>query len=599
MALNIKKASPTALVNAAQTLFDKGNLFEAETYLSEALEKNIQHASALALMADVLLYSGREHLALNHLMAAINADPSNLEYKERLIDRGGPISSTQYNELTERALVECLKTGDQLDCSRLRTFWASHLLMIPAFRDAFQLHTRRSFDTSNAAFFETYTNFTPLFTPYFLLGLRHIVVGSDLFEGFVTSLRARLLKNVLHGMKDFTPEQVLTLASALSCYSFSTDYILDETTTEKADVGKLRSRAEQSPDEAALALLACYMPLYALKNANQLTAASPDVTDILRAHVGSYHKLKSIAADVVALTPIDAGVSSKVQEQYEEFPYPRWESVSKKTFVRGWNSRNAKFLGNAADRKIDILIAGCGTGQEPAMMATVFPKADILAVDLSRSSLAYAINKADEYKLTNVTFRQADILRLGMIGRQFDHISSMGVLHHMEDPVKGWRVLYDLLKPGGTMSIGLYSKKARRVILKLQTLAKKHGYKNDAEGMKAFRRRILDFLITGELVQDDLNDLLFFRDYYFMTMYRDLVFHVQEYDYEIPELEKILQSLNLEFLGFSVDSKILKKYTDRFPADKNMNNLANWDAFEQENPSTFREMYYLWLKKPL
>ena len=52
---------------------------------------------------------------------------------------------------------------------------------------------------------------------------------------------------------------------------------------------------------------------------------------------------------------------------------------------------------------------------------------------------------------------QADILHLHQIGKKFDIIESAGVLHHMNEPMAGWRVLTDLLKSGGLMKVGLYS----------------------------------------------------------------------------------------------------------------------------------------------
>ena len=76
----------------------------------------------------------------------------------------------------------------------------------------------------------------------------------------------------------------------------------------------------------------------------------------------------------------------------------------------------------------------------------------MLAVDLSLSSLCYAKRKTRELGLTNITYAQADILRLGTLPRRFDVIESSGVLHHLADPLAGWRVLLSLLRPGGFMS---------------------------------------------------------------------------------------------------------------------------------------------------
>ena len=51
------------------------------------------------------------------------------------------------------------------------------------------------------------------------------------------------------------------------------------------------------------------------------------------------------------------------------------------------------------------------------------------------------------------------------MGKEFDIIESAGVLHHMDEPMAGWRVLVDLLKPGGLMKIGLYSELARKEVV--------------------------------------------------------------------------------------------------------------------------------------
>ena len=74
------------------------------------------------------------------------------------------------------------------------------------------------------------------------------------------------------------------------------------------------------------------------------------------------------------------------------------------------------------------------------------------AVDLSLASLAYAQRKSNELSFTNIDYLQADILHLHQMGKEFDIIESAGVLHHMDEPMAGWRVLVDLLKPGGLMN---------------------------------------------------------------------------------------------------------------------------------------------------
>ena len=47
-------------------------------------------------------------------------------------------------------------------------------------------------------------------------------------------------------------------------------------------------------------------------------------------------------------------------------------------------------------------------------------------------------------------------------------LNYFAVLHHMDEPMTGWRVLVDLLKPSGLMMIGLYSELARQHIVEVR-----------------------------------------------------------------------------------------------------------------------------------
>ena len=148
-------------------------------------------------------------------------------------------------------------------------------------------------------------------------------------------------------------------------------------------------------------------------------------------------------------------------------------------FYRELTSRNFHFIPASAQaglRQFKILIAGCGTGQQSIEVARQFPAATLLAVDLSTASLAYATRRARELGVTNVEHMQADILKLGTIGRTFDMIQAVGVLHHLGDPWAGWRTLLPLLRPGGVMLVGLYSERARRDVVAARTFIAERGY---------------------------------------------------------------------------------------------------------------------------
>ena len=82
---------------------------------------------------------------------------------------------------------------------------------------------------------------------------------------------------------------------------------------------------------------------------------------------------------------------------------------------------------------------------------------------------------------------QADILNLNKLDRQFDIIESSGVLHHMDEPLEGWRILKSCLKQGGLMKIALYSELARQNILEIRKEICNAGLGSSDIDMRSFR----------------------------------------------------------------------------------------------------------------
>ena len=219
-----------------------------------------------------------------------------------------------------------------------------------------------------------------------------------------------------------------------------------------------------------VALLGCYGPLFRREGATGLLGCewSDELRTVLRRQVEEPLREAVLQEVMPRLTPIGTGVSSAVRAQYEENPFPRWltlpaiyEPVYLEDLLRGWFPQaRGHFPGNSESP--EVLVAGCGTGESPITLASQIKGVRVTAVDLSLASLAYGQRKANELGLENISFGQGDIVKLGALERQFDHINCFGVLHHLEDPLVGWRVLAQLLKPGCTMFIGLYSRIARR-----------------------------------------------------------------------------------------------------------------------------------------
>lgn len=561
----LNPSQPAALHTIGNIYHVKKQPEAAIPFFERALKLDINAHATRFMLADSHFSRGRLHQAIEYAMQAIAGEPQNIRYKENFVLYSQDAAISDHHKGLENTLLECLKTP-ALDCTRLQGLWLHLFRLNPATKGIY----------SDA---RDFSDVTPLLSPYFLLGLEKLCVCDLTFENFLVRLRKRLLLQ----REKFKKENLVTLAAAMSHYCLNNEYIFDVTPEEQEAVITL------GEDGADLALRACYEPLYKMKNAAEIAKRfenSAPLAAVMQAQIREPFALLEERKSIPAITPISKGVSAGVREQYEESPYPSWKSVPRFLMVDP--------VAHVLNKKgTQILVAGCGTGQEAAELATALPDAEILAVDLSLSSLSYASRKARELGIHNITFRQADILQLSSLDRKFDAICSGGVLHHLQDPIKGWKVLTGLLKNGGLMRIALYSKIARRHIARAQDEIKKGGWTPTAESMRDFRRRSKELL-----PKETLASLAHAKDYYYFFMYRDLLFHVQEHCFDIPGLAAAFKDTGVEFLKFVPPDGVLAKYLVSFPADISASSLENWAWFEKDNPDTFIAMYQFWCKKP-
>src|SRR5260370_22710707 len=111
-------------------------------------------------------------------------------------------------------------------------------------------------------------------------------------------------------------------------------------------------------------------------------------------------------------------------------------------------------------------------------------------MDLSLSRLCYAKRKTCELGLKNVEYAQADILKLQSIDRSFDVIEASGSLQTMAEPFAGWRVLLSILRPGGLMRLGLYSRRGPQDITAARAFIAERGYGSSAKDIRRCREEL-------------------------------------------------------------------------------------------------------------
>jgi SAM-dependent methyltransferase len=559
----------------------QGRKDEALEALESSLTLNPQDHGSLSLLAEISVAENNLTKAVGFYVLAIAAAPGVNSYKENFLLLAGRTPFTKYNPQTADALIACLKTPE-IECGGAQILWLSLFEKSPGIDKIYKNRMGVAMPVFDPSGMKPGADLSALDTPLFLEGLRRIAVHYPAFEQFLTQLRRQLL---LDGADKIAPLH-LRLAAALAHYCFYTEYIFDVDAEEQAAAEALRQRIDSGDaDTAALCLYACYAPLAALAHpsaaAERLQAdAEPLVQSLATAQITEPLALEADKKNIPALTSIENDVSQRVRAQYEEFPYPRWKQLS-------GSNIDADILPLLTGRKLRILVAGCGTGREALNTAALFPDADVLAVDLSLTSLAYARGRVQMHGITNVDFRHGDILKLGALDEKFDYITSSGVLHHLADPEAGWQTLRGLLKPQGLMRVALYSERGRKAVVAAHNAIRKGGYSDDVAGMRRFRKD-MPALLSAE----DFIELISFGDFYHLSMFRDLLFHVQEHRFDPARISRALEGNDLTFLKLATDKETEALYQKTFGAAPQT--LENWDSLEQQNPALFRSMYVIW-----
>jgi SAM-dependent methyltransferase len=424
-------------------------------------------------------------------------------------------------------------------------------------------------------------------------------IASRLIESLLVSLRRELLAFADAG-KMPAPEWV-GLAEAMARHNFLNEYIWDEIEAEQASVDQLIARVSRAIEAGEpvsafdLFVIGAYRPLVSVDAVREWVRqiGSRDIKaldETLRLVV--FDRLIEEGIEIQTITPITSDVSLKVRSQYEENPYPRWRHMPLYSVFRSLPdyvaaaTGQSKALSSNDPLRPRVLIAGAGTGRHPLGVALSLPTAAVLAIDLSRASLAYAAREATMRNVGNVSFAQADILKLSGVEAEFDLIESCGVLHHMEDPEAGLRSLLRALKPGGYLRLALYSKIARRAITAARETFAASDHAADLAGIRAFRRDLLR--------SDDpaLASLQTIHDFYSASEFRDLVMHVQEHQFTLPQIKVLLTRNGLKFVGFH--SSAAREALSRMPEKtmkRRIRDLDAWDRFEKRNPDTFIGMY--------
>ncbi len=582
---------------------------------------------AQALMDLGLLYNltGDLEKAALTLSQSVNRAPSN-KYAKGVYSTSLYVTEfTSFHPEVKQGITRCFERQDDVNLLRLGAVWVGLMKKDPAFEGFWQALDAPDFDAWADKLDKDTGRF--LRDPYFIGGLRVLLLNDRAVETVLTKLRRYMALNLETLKRNGRIALFETFLYALAEQCFFNEYvyaegedeiaaikniviprplsggsIIGETDGKHPDYGSpafagddKRASGDDGTRKAAIALLACYSPLYrampdGAATLHALAKKDRNFARLVKTQFDDPVEEERLKATLPAFGALSNAISQAVRGQYEENPYPRWTTL----ITLPMPNDDLPSQDMRRDDPCDILIAGCGTGRQALSAAVRQPKSKVTAIDLSRASIAYGLRKAKETGLDRrINFVHADILSMKDWPETFDIIECTGVLHHMEDPFAGWEALASRLRPGGLMKIGLYSESARQPIVEARNFIAAQGYPSTPEGIRACRQAI--FALPPE---HPLRQLTRTGDFYSTSTVRDLIFHVQEHRMTLPQIKGMMERLGLECTKFTVsDPGIGALYDEHFPGDLRRANIDNWAKLEEQHPLIFFNMYQFWCRK--
>lgn len=578
----------------ATALWETGGPLGAEKWYRKAIELNPSMDIAHVGLARSLAYTGNLPGAIRALCAALARLPDSYFLRRSLSEMVNDYPFPETGAEERRILLNLLEDPN-IPSQNLAITVASMLSASAGFNEV-QRAALAGTDITDALDQADW-----LEDPLLIAALPKLVFRSAEMEQVFTAIRrACLLSNHL------SLPQPFLCALAQNC--FVTEYVWQVDEAEEARLSEIiKSISMEVPLdlnalEHNLVKLALYQPLYPflstigdVRTLAEMNWSAP-FKNIVESQILNSLDEQKLAEQIPCISDLSDDTSIAVKQQYEDNPYPRWmdcrlPNPGSFAMVAGqW--RPGEVVPEMPD-PLPVLDAGCGTGHSPVQAARMYHRCRLTAVDLSKKSLGYAARMAQKYRLNNIDFLCGDILTLGVLQERYAIILCSGVLHHLERPVEGWRVLVGLLAEGGLMRISLYSTHARKNVVAARALfADSVSEKPTLKDIQRFRRVVLD------LPEDHpAKSLIFSPDFSSASGFRDLALHTREHTFTLPEISEILQELDLRFLGFEHSPEVLGEFKRRYPENQSETDIALWDTFEQEHPTIFAGMYQFWCSK--
>lgn len=253
-------------------------------------------------------------------------------------------------------------------------------------------------------------------------------------------------------------------------------------------------------------------------------------------------------------------VTEKVSNLYNHYPYPPDPILDVPPLGYNWRWHFPTAFAFCSKRKptstkIRILDAGCGTGCGTEYLVYLNEDAEVVGMDISEKALATAakrLSKSVPQSKNRYRFINKSLFDLDDSDGTFDFINCVGVIHHTADPMMALKKLAQRLKPNGILHLFVYGKYGRWEIRLMQRAIRlllgkeKENWKQGVD----IGRKLFSLLPPDNRIRKREEER-WSRDNKQDATFADMYVHPQEVDFTIDSLFHMIDSSNLQFLGFS------------------------------------------------
>jgi len=197
-----------------------------------------------------------------------------------------------------------------------------------------------------------------------------------------------------------------------------------------------------------------------------------------------------------------------------------------------------------SDKKLEILIAGCGTNQA-AVLAKCNPNHSFVGIDLSENSINHHKKLIKKHSIKNIEVICNDFRDVSF-NKKFDLIISQGVIHHLDDPGSALKYFNENLSSKGVLSLMVYGDKITGPMNELKKIFSKLELNQSKESATIIR----DFF--NNFKKDHPASIFYHQsvDSRFDAGIIDFILHKSEKFFSIKNLINLLANNNLIIKNF-------------------------------------------------